>query len=62
MKQDTRKRVQINEGELGWRDFLVDEDALAALPFLNRAVRSRLVQERLWPAPPARDNRRRDFI
>jgi hypothetical protein len=36
--KDSRKSFQINEQEINWRGFLVDVDAIAALPLLSRAI------------------------
>jgi hypothetical protein len=40
MKGKSKKSFQANEAEANWRGFLVDADAVAALDFLERAVRA----------------------
>jgi hypothetical protein len=34
------KKFQVDEEEIGWAGFLVDADAEAAMPFLDRAIRA----------------------
>lgn len=41
MKKDSQKSFQASDQETGWGGFLVDEDAAAALPLLDRAVRAK---------------------
>ena len=40
MKKDSKKRFQVNEVESKWGGFLVDADAVSALPFFDRAVKA----------------------
>jgi hypothetical protein len=40
MKGESRKSFQVNEAEANWGGFLVDADALAALPSLERAAKA----------------------
>jgi hypothetical protein len=40
LKDDSKKRVQVNELESDWGGFLVDADAVTSLPFLHRATRA----------------------
>jgi hypothetical protein len=40
MEKDTKKRFQVNELETDWGGFLVDADAVAALPFFDRALKA----------------------
>jgi hypothetical protein len=40
VKKDSQKRFQVNELETNWGGFLVDADAVAALPFFDRATRA----------------------
>ena len=37
MKKESKKRVQVNQRETHWGGFLVDADAVASLPFFDRA-------------------------
>jgi hypothetical protein len=40
VEKHSRKWFQVNELENGWRGFLVDADAVTALPFLNGAIKA----------------------
>jgi hypothetical protein len=37
VKKESKKRFQVNEQEANWGGFLVDADAVASLPFFDRA-------------------------
>ena len=38
--QHSKKKFQVNEDESAWGGFLVDADAVAALPFFDRAIKA----------------------
>lgn len=40
MKKDSRKSFQVHELESDWGGFRVDADAVASLPFLDRAIKA----------------------
>lgn len=40
LKNDSKKRFQVNDAESSWGGFLVDADAVTSLPFLNRATKA----------------------
>jgi hypothetical protein len=37
VRKESKKRFQVNEQEANWGGFLVDADAVASLPFFDRA-------------------------
>lgn len=41
MKKDSQKSFQVSDQETNWGGFLVDEDAAAVLPLLDRAIKAR---------------------
>jgi hypothetical protein len=40
MKKDSKKKFQVNDLEADWGGFLVDADAVAAMPFFDRAAKA----------------------
>jgi hypothetical protein len=68
VKKDSKKSCQVNERETGWGGFLIDENAVAALPFLDRAIETtaRLDQDIVREAWKKRrtivTSNRRDFL
>jgi hypothetical protein len=40
VKRASRKKLQVHESEANWGGFLVDADAVASLPFLDRATKA----------------------
>jgi hypothetical protein len=40
LKKKTKKKFQVNELEIDWGGFLVDADAVAALPFFDHAMKA----------------------
>src|ERR1700693_5822955 len=40
VKKESKKRFQVNDLEADWGGFLVDADAVAALPFFDRAAKA----------------------